>query len=71
MRKILPFALGDRCDAAAEFQNRLEVAGRASPFEKKHGYLHCCADALLATPPALRPSFLAFDEMWSKYGYEG
>ena len=67
-----PFTFGDRCEVAVRFQNRLEIAGRSSPFEKKNGYLHCCAEALLATSPALRPSYAAaFDEMWEKYGYEG
>ncbi len=66
------YSAADWCAAAAEFQNRLEVAGRVSPFAHKLGYLSCCASAIARIPPALRPSLTeAFIAMWFEYGYEG
>ena len=65
------FTLADWCLAAAEFQNRLELAGRTSLFSKKLGYLACCAESQLPIPPALRPTFpVAMASMWDAYGYE-
>lgn len=67
-----PYTASDWCEAAAHFQNRLEAAGRVSPFATKNGYLHCCAMASESIPAALRPGLTAsFTEMWDAYGYEG
>lgn len=60
------------CAVAADFQNRLEWDNRTSPFEKKLGYLHCCADAARSTPNALKPGLAdTFASLWGQYGYEG
>lgn len=60
------------CAAAAEFQHRLERAGRTSPFPKKLGYVCCCAESQASTPRALRPEFVvALRAMWDRYGYDG
>lgn len=62
----------DWCATAADFQNRLEWDNRTSPFEKKLGYLHCCADAARSAPNALKPGMSdTLDAMWRQYGYEG
>lgn len=62
----------DWCAVAAEFQNRLEWDNRRSPFEKKLGYLHCCADAARSAPNALRPDLSdSFATLWAQYGYAG
>lgn len=62
----------DWCAAAAELQNRLETAGRVSPFAKKFGYVSCSAESALATPAALRPPLAeTLAAMWETYGYDG
>ena len=66
------YSPGDWCATAADFQNRLEWDNRASPFEKKLGYLHCCADAARSAPNAIKPVMPdTLDAMWRQYGYEG
>lgn len=66
------YGADDWCAAAEDFQNRLEVAGRSSPFAHKLGYLSCCASAALVIPPMLRPPLAeAFAAMWAEHGYEG
>lgn len=60
------------CSVAAEFQNLLEWDNRTSDFEKKLGYLHCCADAARSAPNALKPDLAdTFASLWSQYGYAG
>lgn len=62
----------DWCSVAAEFQNRLEWDNRTSDFDKKLGYLHCCADAARSAPNALKPDLLdTFESLWTQYGYAG
>jgi hypothetical protein len=62
----------DWCAVAAEFQNLLEWDNRTSDFEKKLGYLHCCADAARSTPNALKPALAdTFASLWAQYGYVG
>jgi hypothetical protein len=62
----------DWCATAAELQNLLEWDNRVSDFEKKLGYLHCCADAARSAPNALKPELAdTFANLWAQYGYVG
>lgn len=66
------FGAADWAGAGAVLQEWLERQGRACRFDKKLGYLTCCAESLAATPPALRPTLAKqVALMLCEYGFAG
>lgn len=66
------FPLADWAGAGAVLQTWLEARGRTALFDKKLGYLTCCAESVAMTAPALRGSLAeTVAEMLDAYGFVG